>query len=755
MERYTEKINKHILVIKQTDRRNHLTVTVYYDYIPVAKFKHDDLAERKLAAVELVERGICNKKTTAQICGFQRNSIANFLMIKSTLGIESLLEENRGLKKPLKYTDDVRPTIERLLSEHADCSDQQIAKLASEQLDMDIHRNGVARIRVSNLPNDNNEPIFFKDRLLELNKIAETIDQQKNDHQQLELNFQSDAQFKQKKEELEQLEPLQSSNKTEQNLIERLQQGQRSPFAGSFMHHLFLNEINYEKLFDCLPVMSGNTYQNSDILSTIYFSIAIGLKSIESLKLINSKDFGCVSGIDRSPDKDVIRKKLRCLSEGNFSGELIDGFARILLENQRIDDEVFFIDGHFLPYYGLHVIAKGYYTVRRLAMKGNQLYVISDLKGRPLFSITESNEIDFRPIISQTADKLIELGIKRPILTFDRGGYGIRFFSELDEKADFVTWAKYLNDRQLERISDDSFKEGLSLNGKRYLVAEQLQDVSESIQTANKEGRDRPIKIQLRLVVIGNIDTGKRMGVYTNNKDKCASYIAYYILNRWGDSENLYKQLMAKFNLDYHPGYDINELENQPFVDNPDIALIKEAIQILETEIDQLSTSQQDIQNRLSNRKDKRLTKKLSKIVKELEDKKNEKSNFEEKLTSLPEKVSIVELLKGKKMSRCDLEKKKLYDLMQFMVLHSYERLEDLFNPYYKDKRDIKPVLTMITRQAGYLKLIGDTLIVLLDRIDLKKYQLAAEQLCHQLNKMNIILNGRIKMKLYFYLSKF
>jgi len=120
---------------------------------------------------------------------------------------------------------------------------------------------------------------------------------------------------------------------------------------------------------------------------------------------------------------------------------------------------------------------------------------------------------------------------------------------------------------------------------------------------------------------------------------------------------------MAKFNLDYHPGYDINELENQPFVDNPDIALIKQAMQILETEIDQLSTSQQDIQNRLSNRKDKRLTKKLSKIVKELEDKKNEKSNFEEKLTSLPEKVSIVELLKGKKMSRCDLEKKKLYSI--------------------------------------------------------------------------------------------
>lgn len=44
----------------------------------------------------------------------------------------------------------------------------------------------------------------------------------------------------------------------------------------------------------------------------------------------------------------------------------------------------------------------------------------------------------------------------------------------------------------------------------------------------------------------------------------------------------------------------------------------------------------------------------------------------------------------------------------------------------------------MIAGQAGYLKLIGDTLVVLLDRIHLNKYRLAAEQFCHQLNRMNI-----------------
>lgn len=755
MERYTEKITTHILLIKQKDIKGQLIITVCYDYVPVAKFNKNRHAERKIAAVELIERHICNKSTAARICGFHRNTINNFLAIKQALGIEALLEENRGLKQPLKYIKQVQQTIKELLVQYPDLSDAQIAKRVSKKLDMDIHRNGVARIRVAEQSPNNTDIIFSKDRLIELSKVSEAIDIRKNDARQLELNFTADEQLEQKKEELEKLDPLYSSNKTEQQLIERLQDGERSPFAGSLMHHLFLNEINYTELMDCLPATNGSTYQYIDILSTLYFSVANELKSIESLKLINACDFGSILGLDRCPDKDVIRKKLHQLAELKPSNKLVDRFARVLLENQRIDDEVFFIDGHFLPYYGLHVIAKGYYTVRRLAMKGNELYVISDLNGRPLFSITESNEIDFRPIILQAADKLIEYGIQRPILTFDRGGYGVHFFSEIDEKADFVTWAKYLTDKQLARINDDDFKECLALNKKKYLIAEQRKDVSESLQTAKSNGRDKPAKIQLRLVTIENIDTGKRIGIYTNNFIKPASSIAYYMLNRWGDSENVYKELMAKFNLNYHPGYDIDELKKQPLVDNPDVATIKKAIRLLHKETAQLSELQQKIQQRLNNRMDKRLSRKLISITKEHDEKIVDIQKFEEKLTTLPDKISIVDLLKGKKMSRCDLEKKKLYDFMQFMLLHSYERLEELLKSYYHDKRDIKPVLRMITRQPGYLKLYGDTLIVLIDRIDREKHRIPAEKLCHKLNRLCIKLNGRVKMKLFFKISKF
>jgi hypothetical protein len=575
-----------------------------------------------------------------------------------------------------------------------------VANQAAIELNTEISRSAVARIRTSLASNDNQDQLFTIETMYDLIDIAKTLDEENNGSEQLELNFEADPEFKQKKIEFSKNASPRSLVKSEQDLIKRLQLGERSPFAGSFMHHLFLQEINYSNLMSCFPTKEGNTYQHDDILKTLFFKIANDIKSIEALKLINSSSLGALIGKSRSPDKDILRDQLNVLATRNLSGVLIDEFARVLLEQHRIDPEVFFIDGHFLPYYGLHVIAKGYYTVRRLAMKGNELYAISDLQGRPLFFMTESNEIDFRPIISQAADKLIELGIARPILTFDRGGYGIQFFSELSEKADFVTWAKYVTDNQLDAIDDDSFTQCIAYGKKRYLVSDQQRIVSESIQTAKKDGRTKPIQLELRLVVLQDIKTGKRIGVYTNNNIKSAGDIAHYMLSRWGDSENLYKELMAKFNINYHPGYDIDELQDQPLVDNPDIKLMKEAIKILTREIEKLTGQEQDIVKRLQKRNDKRLDARLLKINRQLEEKNNDKSNFEQKLNTVPEKISIVELLQGKKMNRCDLEKKKLYDFMQFMALHSYERLKEIFKEHYTDQRDIKQVLRMITKKS-------------------------------------------------------
>ncbi|MBS3780795.1 MAG: hypothetical protein KGY41_10405, partial [Desulfovermiculus sp.] len=192
------------------------------------------------------------------------------------------------------------------------------------------------------------------------------------------------------------------------------------------MHHLFLQEIGFLELLSCYPYQSGSRYQALDALGTIFHSINLGFPSIESLKLANAGDLGLLIGQPRAPEKETLRGLLGRLASQEKSPQLIEDVARNLLEKDRIDKEAFFIDGHFLPYYGLHVIAcpvkfnclqltaqqdlhraKGYYTVRRMPLKGNEIYAVTDLQGRPLFFLTESCEIDFRPMIARSAEMLI------------------------------------------------------------------------------------------------------------------------------------------------------------------------------------------------------------------------------------------------------------------------------------------------------------------------------------------------------------
>jgi hypothetical protein len=67
-------------------------------------------------------------------------------------------------------------------------------------------------------------------------------------------------------------------------------------------------------------------------------------------------------------------------------------------------------------------------------------------------------------------------------------------------------------------------------------------------------------------------------------------------------------------------------------------------------------------EGKLARRKDKRLDNKISNFRKEIEEKSNEITQFECKISTIPDKVSILDILHGKPMSRSDLEKKKPHE---------------------------------------------------------------------------------------------
>jgi transposase len=742
----TERIGS-LSVWTQQNLDGSITKTAYFDYSPVVSFGTDKINERRLAAVQLVELGYCNQRLAGKICGFHRNTVFKLLRTKRLLGIEALFQDDRGPKAPWKYVGEIRKTIKKLLRKYPDLTDQQIASEAAKKLETSISRSAAARIRI-----EKDDDRFQKPKRLDLEqlaKIADSIDIKQHDERQLALNFADDPEFEKQVEEFAKEDSPKSQTETDREFLQRLKQGKRSFFAGMLFHHLFLNEVNFSTAFDYFPG-ANNTYAHYELLEAIFFGLQTGLNSIEAHKLVNSQDIGLLLGKTSSPDEASIRRRLKMMAEYRPAETLIDYFANLFLTRGFIDKEVFFIDGHFLPYYGLQALAKGYFTVRRLALKGNEIYAVTDLSGKPLLFITEGCEIDFRPIILKAAEKIISLGIKRPLLVFDRGGYGGHFFGQLTEKADFVTWAKYLKKQELKDLKYDSC---LKFKDKKYLIAEKHRLIKESISTARKEGRKEPASLKVRMVVFKEIDNGNPAAIYTSEQQKPAGDIAYYMLHRWGESENFFKEIMSLYNFNYHPGYDLKELEEQPLADNPEVKIIKNTIKGIEQKIGQLVFEKQQTEAKLRIRKDLRLNKKLESLHKEVDEFNQELANFTAKLKEVPEKIPIIDLLQGKPMNKADLERKKIYDVIQMIAFHSREHLIEIFRSCYKDARDVKQVLTKITKLPGYVKLMGKTLIVILDWIEDKKHREAGIKFCHLLNSMAPRLKGRMEFNLFFRIS--
>jgi transposase len=234
----------HIIIEK--DNRGRSIHIVYREYIPVVRFNAASINERKLAAIDLVEKGLCTQKVAGKICGFHRNTVFKLLRTKRILGIEAIIEDQRGLKQPYKYIGKVRSHIKKLLRKYPQWKDQDIADQAAKDLQMEISRSAVARIRTEKEDKKSDKHRPDKAELIALAAVADDVDRRNFDSRQMELNFKWDKEIAEKVEQCLQDPPFESERKSDQRLIERLHQGHRFNFAGELMHHLFLQEIDFE-----------------------------------------------------------------------------------------------------------------------------------------------------------------------------------------------------------------------------------------------------------------------------------------------------------------------------------------------------------------------------------------------------------------------------------------------------------------------------------------------------------------------------
>ncbi len=115
----------------------------------------------------------------------------------------------------------------------------------------------------------------------------------------------------------------------------------------------------------------------------ICYSEKLGIDFIEKHFHILEKDFSGTFTQAEVQNLRIIRmigdfKTLRRFLEGvttlETSGAVAMKLARQYVKLDIVQLGILYLDGHFVPYYGKSQIAKGYFTTRRLALKGNHLY---------------------------------------------------------------------------------------------------------------------------------------------------------------------------------------------------------------------------------------------------------------------------------------------------------------------------------------------------------------------------------------------
>ena len=295
------------------------------------------------------------------------------------------------------------------------------------------------------------------------------------------------------------------------------------------------------------------------------------------------------------------------------------------------------------------------------------------------------------------------------IVVFDREGYSAELYRYLEGKdqgegkrrALFISWAKY-SDKWVNDLAEEQFNRVAQVT---YEIRKaEVIPYLETTRTMSKYGK-------IRAVVIQNGRDKKRAAIYTNGtaEEIGAESIVQLICRRWGE-ENAIKELLHKHLINYTPGYVLEELEEQPLVDNPEVRELKQQRAGLMSELNHLKI---ELANHLL---DPPLSKRRPppRSQKEvLDDITVVESKFvlmDQQLDKLPSEIRFNEAHAGEKLLKLNHEKKRFLDGIKVFACHMKAEMCRQLLKHYDCRKEIVPALAMIVERAGSLKLEGGRL---------------------------------------------
>ena len=529
--------------------------------------------------------------------------------------------------------------------------------------------------------------------------------------------------------------------------LDQLEQGGYNAYAGGLLFAPLLQRHSFlPTLRRIIGISTYEGYSLEELCLTLFYLDSFGFRSMEDFKRAYPEEFGVLIGRAFSPSRFTLRRFLHKVRKLKKSEALIDEFAYEYLKSGIARWGVLYIDGHFLPYYGMVPITKGWHGVRQRAMKGSYNFLGVDENFTPwIFMVRSSSEdlLQKIPEISAKAKEAAKRAGVDPgklddlIVIFDREGYGAELYRFLDgrdsedkkPRAVFISWAKYA-DKWVYDIPAEELDHTVTVT---YDIqkAEEVKYV-QTERMMSKYGK-------IRTLVIESAVDGKRAAIYTNGDEEKidSDTVIRLICRRWGQ-ENKIKELMRRHFIDYTPGYVKEPLAQQPLVDNPKVKRLTKEKARLTSDLHKLKVQLTD--KVLETARDEMSWEQIKKnqiaLLAEIVKGNNEVFFLEQELEKLPARIPFDQVHGGKRLLKLNFEKKRFLDCIKLFSCNMQQQMCKILMNHYDRPKELMPALAMVLNRGGYLKIERGKLKVSLRRFRNNELDYAARRLCEALNAM-------------------
>ena len=486
-----------------------------------------------------------------------------------------------------------------------------------------------------------------------------------------------------------------------------------SRYAGAMLVHGFLASVDAGVVLGS-GRRRGERYSGVEVALCVMFGLVLGAGSVEAIKHLGRADLGALCGGPRAPELKTLRTRLARLADSADALAMQRQLTAALLAGDDDDAQVFYVDDHFVPYYGARPVAKGWNTKRRHAMAGWDDTFICDPSGRVL-AFTSSEPSGLSVTMRKAFAELRAAGgaTRRAMIGFDRGGSYPTAFAWLDEQGiDWVTWRR----GALSAPTVEPTRSWCEIDGTRRY----FHIADETVTLTADYGPARQITLY---------ENGEpAVQILTSDRTATAARLVCRLRGRWL-IENTFKYLTHHHGIDRICDYRMDLIDDERPVRNHAREAITAKLAALRNEHAEIERQLgAKTANRLHDPElHRRLTDERYMIADEIEELETERK-------TIPAKIPANKSTVGAQRALPRLERRAYQMVLRVLAYNADRWLAEHLNAYLDDPDEVRAICRHLYHQPGTITYTPTSITVTITTPDTPATARALANLCDELN---------------------